>query len=52
MSYQKLVPAGRTGNRTGQFVGQFIDTGRDGTALATQLVQTTGKVAQLFVYFQ
>ena len=34
MSYQKLVPASGTGNRTRQFVGQLVDTCRDGTALA------------------
>ena len=50
LCHQELVPAGGTGNRTGQFVGQLVDTCRDGTALAAQLVQTSGKVAQLAVY--
>ena len=50
LCHQELVPASGTGNRTRQFVGQLVDTYRDGTALAAQLVQTSGKVAQPAVY--
>ena len=52
MRHQKLVAAGGTGNRACQFVGQLVDTGRDDTPFAAQVIETSGKVAQLPVDIQ